>query len=378
MTKILLLLIFILFSLGQIGRVSFFNQQMNFYLYEVLMGVLLFFYFLKLKFTPLIKLFKIKKWVFWGWIYLLITFFIRFFDYSLFENIVSFLYFLRLFFYFLFFSYLYFYYQNKVREDLFLGFLIFIFLTIVFSLTQIFLYPNLRNLVYLGWDVHQNRLFGVFFDTSVTASVYGVVFLFLLTYDNKRLFFLLPIFFLMLYFTYSRFVIFSFLLTLFLFFLKKSLMKYFFITLLFIIFLLIFFPQRSGVGVNLNRVFSIESRIKENILGIKMGLKSPLFGIGYNRIRYFRQRNNLIWKSDFDINHGASSFQSTYVTLFVASGIFGVLFFLKGLVNLTLKNENFFYPLFFIAIASLADNLLLHPFLIFILGMVKTISDRRS
>ena len=155
-------------------------------------------------------------------------------------------------------------------------------------------------------------------------------------------------------------------------------MKYFFITLLFIIFLLIFFPQRSGVGVNLNRVFSIESRIKENILGIKMGLKSPLFGIGYNRIRYFRQRNNLIWKSDFDINHGASSFQSTYVTLFVASGIFGVLFFLKGLVNLTIKNENFFYPLFFIAIASLADNLLLHPFLIFILGMVKTISDRRS
>jgi len=373
----MVLLTFFLFSLGQLGRVSFFNQQVNFYLYEVLMGILLLFYFLKLEFTPLKKLFDSQQWIFWGFIYLLISFFVKFFDYSLFENIVSFLYLLRLFFYFLFFTYLYFYYQKKEKKDLVLGFLIFSFLTIIFSFVQFFLYPNLRNLAYLGWDVHQNRVFGVFFDTSVAASIYGLFFLFWLNYNNTRYFWLLPPLFLLLYFTYSRFVIFSFFLTLFLFFLKKSSLRYFFITLVFLIFLLIFFPQKSGFGVNLNRFFSIESRIKENILGIEMGLKNLLFGIGYNRIRFFRQKNNLLWQSDFNIYHGASSFQSTYVTLFVATGVVGLLFFGKGLIKLIDGSKEFFYLIFFIAISSLADNLLLHPFLIFILGMARAIFDKK-
>jgi len=373
----MVLLTFFLFSLGQLGRVSFFNQQVNFYLYEVLMGILLLFYFLKLKFTPLKKLFDSQQWIFWGFIYLLISFFVKFFDYSLFENIVSFLYLLRLFFYFLFFTYLYFYYQKKEKKDLVLGFLIFSFLTIIFSFVQFFLYPNLRNLAYLGWDVHQNRVFGVFFDTSVAASIYGLFFLFWLNYKNTRYLWLLPPLFLLLYFTYSRFVIFSFFLTLFLFFLKKSSLRYFFITLVFLIFLLIFFPQKSGVGVNLNRFFSIESRIKENILGIEMGLKNLLFGIGYNRIRFFRQKNNFLWQSDFNIYHGASSFQSTYVTLFVATGVVGLLFFGKGLIKLIDGSKEFFYLIFFIAISSLADNLLLHPFLIFILGMARAIFDKK-
>ena len=373
----MVLLTFFLFSLGQLARVSFFNQQVNFYLYEVLMGILLLFYFLKLEFTPLKKLFDSQQWIFWGFIYLLISFFVKFFDYSLFENIVSFLYLLRLFFYFLFFTYLCFYYQKKEKKDLVLGFLIFSFLTIIFSFVQFFLYPNLRNLAYLGWDVHQNRVFGVFFDTSVAASIYGLFFLFWLNYKNTRYFWLLPPLFLLLYFTYSRFVIFSFFLTLFLFFLKKSSLRYFFITLVFLIFLLIFFPQRSGVGVNLNRFFSIEARIKENILGIEMGLKNPLLGIGYNRIRFFRQKNNLLWQSDFNIYHGASSFQSTYVTLFVATGVVGLLFFGKGLIKLINCSKEFFYLIFFIAISSLADNLLLHPFLIFILGMARAIFDKK-
>ena len=377
MTKILLILTFFLFSLGQLGRVSFFNQQVNFYLYEVLMGILLLFYFLKLKFIPLKKLFDSQQWIFWGFIYFLISFFVKFFDYSFFENLVSFLYLLRLFFYFLFFTYLYFYYQKKEKKVLVLGFLIFSFLTIIFSFVQFFLYPNLRNLAYLGWDVHQNRVFGVFFDTSVAASIYGLFFLFWLNYKNTRYLWLLPPLFLLLYFTYSRFVIFSFFLTLFLFFLKKSSLRYFFITLVFLIFLLIFFPQKSGVGVNLNRFFSIEARIKENILGIEMGLKNLLFGIGYNRIRFFRQKNNFLWQSDFNIYHGASSFQSTYVTLFVATGVVGLLFFGKGLIKLIDGSKEFFYLIFFIAISSLADNLLLHPFLIFILGMARTIFDKK-
>ena len=378
MTKILLLLTFLLFSLGQLGRVSLFNQQINFYLYEVGMAILLIVYFLKLKFTPLKKLFDSQHWIFWGWIYLLISFFVKFFDYSLFENLVSFLYLLRVFFYFLFFTYLYFYYQKKEKKDLVLGFLIFSFLTIIFSFVQFFLYPNLRNLAYLGWDVHQNRVFGLFFDTSIAASVYGLLFLFWLNYKEKKYFYFLPFLFLLIYFTYSRFVIFSFLIVLLLFFLKKSSWKNILLILIIFGLLFVFFPQRSGLGVNFNRVFSIESRIKENILGIKIGMKNLLFGIGYNRIRFFRQKNNLLWKSDFNIYHGASSFQSSYVTIFVTTGIIGLIFFGKIIFQLVRLNPLFFYLVLFILLCSLADNLLLHPFIIFILGGVFIIFDRKQ
>jgi len=372
-----ILLVFLLFSLGQIGRISFFNQLINFYLYELLMFFLLFFYLLKLRFFPFKKLWKNHRWIFWGWFYFLISFFVKFFDYSLFENIVSFLYLLRLFFYFIFFVYFYFYYQKKSKKELVFSLLIFSLLTIVFSFTQFFLYPNLRNLAYLGWDVHQNRVFGLFFDTALAASIYGLLFLFWLNHHHKiRLFLLLPLL-ILVYLTYSRFVILSFIVTLFLFFLKKTSLKKFFLILILFSVLLILFPQRSGLGVNLDRVFSIKARINENILGIKMGLKSPFFGIGYNRIRFFRQKNNLLWKSDFNIYHGASSFQSTYVTVFVASGIFGLLFLGKGLTEWLRHNHHFFYLILFIVIASFADNLLFHPFVIFILGMTNTIFDKK-
>jgi len=377
MIKIILFLTFILFSLGQLGRVSFLNQQVNFYLYELMMGLLLAYYFLKLKFIPLKKIFKSQQWIIWGWVYLFFSFFFGFFKYSPFENLVSFLYLFRLFFYFIFFVYLYFYYQKKAKKDLLTGILLFSFLTIVSSFIQFFLYPNLRNLAYLGWDVHQNRVFGLFFDTSLTASIYGLLFLFWLNYNGRKYFCFLPFLFLLIYFTYSRFIIFSFTASLILFFLKKSSVKNILLILIAFIFLFIFFPQRSGVGVDFNRVFSIESRIRENILGIKIGIKNPLFGIGYNRIRFFRQKNNLIWGSDFNIHHGASSFQSSYVTIFVTTGIIGLFFLGKTIFYLLKSSSLYFYLFFFITICSLADNLLLHPFIIFILGSVFIIFDKK-
>jgi len=374
----ILFLTFFFFSLGQLGRVSFFNQQINFYFYELLMFFLLIFYFFKLKFSPFKKLWENNRWIFLGFGYLIFSFFLSFFKYLPFENLVSFLYLLRLFFYFVFFLYFYFYYQKKSKKEVIFCFIIFSFLTIISSFIQFFLYPNLRNLAYLGWDVHQNRVFGLFFDTGLAASAYGLFFLFWLNYNRRKYFYFLPPLFLSIYFTYSRFAIFSFFLTLFLFFLKNSSVKKFFFIFLIFIFLLFFFPQKSGVGVNFNRFFSIESRIKENILGIKMGLKNPFFGIGYNRIRFFRQKNNLIWKSDFNIYHAASSFQSTYVTIFVTSGILGLLFFGKGLLELSKYNNHFFYLLLFIGIISWADNLLLHPLVIFILGSALTIFDKKQ
>jgi len=373
-----LILIFIFFSFGQLGRLSFFNQSINFYLYEVLMAIFFFFLLFKLKLLPLKKIFK-NRFLFFSFGYFLFSFFFSFFNYYLFENLVSFLYLFRLYFYFLFFLYLY-YYQKDVKnlkEVVLFGFLLFSLLTIITSFLQVFLYPNLRNLAYLGWDVHYNRAFGLFFDTSVSATVYGFLFFFWLIFNKKKYLIFLPFLLFLLFYTYSRWLIFSFLITSSFYFLKNKEPKKIFFILLLLFFFLLLFPQKSGIGVGIKRFFSIESRIKENILGIRMGLKNPLFGIGYNRIRFFRQRNNLLWQSDFNIHHGASSFQSTYTTIFVASGIFGLLFFIKIIFLLLKQDKKFFYPLFFVCLGSLADNLLLHPFILFSLGSIFIIFDKK-
>jgi hypothetical protein len=51
---------------------------------------------------------------------------------------------------------------------LFSWILIFILIT---GLIQYFLYPNLRNLLYLGYDPHTGRLFGLFLDPNVLGLV---------------------------------------------------------------------------------------------------------------------------------------------------------------------------------------------------------------
>src|SRR3989344_5829299 len=42
----------------------------------------------------------------------------------------------------------------------------------LFGLMQYALYPNLRNLMYLGWDTHEYRVFGTFFDSGFAGIIY--------------------------------------------------------------------------------------------------------------------------------------------------------------------------------------------------------------
>ena len=169
---ILFYLTALLFSLGQLGRVSFFNQQVNFYLYEVALTFNLFILFWKYRFEPIKEAWKKFKPLFFFLIILLISLLIDWTKYSLFENTVASLYFFRLVLYFSYFFYFK-YYLPTIKKGIFL----IAVLTIISTVIQYFLYPDLRNLFYQGWDPHLYRTFGVFFDTSVAAAIFGIFFL---------------------------------------------------------------------------------------------------------------------------------------------------------------------------------------------------------
>lgn len=343
-----------LFSLGQLGRVSFFNQQINFYLYEVVLLVALFFLFLKYQFKP-IKYFwkKFKPFLFFLGV-LLVSILIGWTKYSLFENLVGLLYLYRLHLYFIYFFYLQ--YHIKTDKNFFKvvrnGIFFIAILTIISTLIQYFFYPDLRNLLYQGWDPHLYRTFGVFFDTSITAAIFGVFFLTV----NQQIFKI--IYLILIALSFSRSVYLGLSATLIYFFIRQKQLKKILFFLIFFLTLIFFIPKPAGEGVNLKRLYSINSRVIDYKEGINLWKNKPIFGYGYNRIRYVKNSDSV---------HSGAAYNSSFLTILVSSGIFGLLSFLWVIWSLRSYNKIAAILLLFLSIVSLFDNVLLHPFILFLL-----------
>ncbi len=354
MINALLYITMFLFSLGQLGRISFLNQQVNFYLYELAMAVILAVSFLKYRFKPLVISWKKVRlaYIFLG--YLLFTLLINGPHYGWQRNLVGSLYWGRLLFYWLFFVYTYSFIKRK-------HLIVFIGLTVISSLVQFFLYPNLRNLVYLGWDPHFHRLFGVFFDTSVAAAVYGLIFLYLLIINTNLITIVIYLVFIVL--TYSRSAYIVLFVTMFYYFFSRRQLKLFIAGVFIFLTMLIFIPTNFGRGVGLTRVFSIESRLTDYHEAISVWTKNPLIGIGYNHIRRGQ-------------GHASASYSSSFLIILVTGGIVGLALFGALLYRLAMSSKHAVLYVIFLGLMSFTDNILLHPFIMFLLASVLLVSDR--
>lgn len=349
--------IFFLFSFGQLGRITFYNRQINFYIYELFLLIYLLILFFKHKFFPLKLVYKKYKQFYIFFAVLLLSLINEFWKYSLFQNLVGFLYFFRLLFYGLTGAYIF--YESKKNKDfkkvIKIGINIITIITIITTITQYFLYPDLRNLMYLGWDPHLKRTFGVFFDTSIASVVYGIIF-----FSVNNIFIKL-IYLIFLLLSYSRSVILSFFIALFFYFFQQK--KSFFIFLLILIiflFSLILIPKPAGEGGKLTRTYTINSRINDYKEAINLFFKKPILGWGYNRLRYVRNINQ---------SNAGANFSSSYITILSASGMIGLisLIGLTRLIRFIRLIEKKKSILILILIASFFDNIFLHPFILFLL-----------
>lgn len=373
MISLTVFLTFFLFSLGQLGRISFNQGRVNFYLYEVVLFLQLILFFFRLKFEPVKKTFSRFKIIYYFFFFLAFSFVVNAFNYKINENAVALLYLLRLILYAMFPLYFYFFIKKnpQLKNGVKTGVNLLFLLVALFAIVQYFLYPDLRNLYYLGWDPHLNRLFSVFFDTAVAASVFGLIFFYL--YQNKRyLISLLFLSFLVLTFSRSAYIFFAatFLVGLFL---NKNL-KYGLLVLLFSLVIFLLAPKQFGLGVGLDRMFSISSRAVDYEKGIAMWKKSPIIGHGYNRLAYVKERMNLKEKpkEDFPV-HSAASLSGSFLIILVTSGIVGLILFLVSLINLAGISNLTLYVLF-LGLMSLTDNIFLHPFILFLFGALAVVS----
>lgn len=155
----------------------------------------------------------------------------------------------------------------------------------VIGLVQYVVYPDLRNLTYLGWDPHYRRVFATLFDPNFAGIIYTLTFfsgMWLWRYRMHRIWtiFGLPVAGVALLFTYSRSTFLAFIAGIGIWFLaRRSYGKFIGLLLVFITCILLL--PMGMEGQNLLRSTSSFARIGSMAIGWNRLMQSPLLGNGF-------------------------------------------------------------------------------------------------
>jgi len=362
-----------LFLLGQIGRVSFNQQEINVYLYEIP-----YFLWIVLLMTTQRNDLKMTRALVLLLSALIITFLLGISRVTTYANVVSFMYLLRVSLYLFGFGLTIDYFASRLISP------IAVKMSLAFAaitgVVQYFLYTNLRNLQYLGWDPHQNRVFGLFLDTSVAGAVYGLILIFILF--SKRLNPMLTkvifatTFVLLGLFTYSRgFIVSTFSSCLAYGMLIKKNFKVILAGTVVLAMFVTLAPKPFGEGVNLLRTSTIESRVEDYNRGLKIWQNNSIVGIGYNRIRYFKPNEE---QENRGKSHAGASFHSSYLIILVTTGALGFIAFAYWLFTVAKIGQFALISAVFLGVYSLFDNIILHPFILFLWPVLIGLTSRKK
>ncbi len=373
-TNILLSLAFFFYLLGQLGRISLPGQPVYFYLYEIFVYIATVVLALRYRFEP----WRRKKAIAWPTVYFLawmgISLCISFFFYTFIQDIVALLYLLRLGIYVLLMIYLYIYIYDypQLKKGFHIALFVVAIGIIVSSLVQYFYYQDLGNIAYLGWDPHQYRLVGVFFDPPIAVSVFTLFFLYYFFSRGdwqQYIYYALGVTFVILMFlTYSRGGYLAFLLTAIAFAIQKLKVLYGGLALVIGAIVILLLPKSANESINLLRTTTIVSRAHDYSIAIEIWKKSPVWGIGYNHIRYEKDSYapEIITEA-FNPSHASASFHSSFLIILTTGGLIGLGLYAWSLYRIAMLHELAQYSIVFLSLLSFSDNVLLHPMVLFLL-----------
>jgi O-antigen ligase len=251
-----------------------------------------------------------------------------------------------------------------------------------FGLLQYFLYPDLRNLYYLGWDPHYFRVFSTLLDPNFTGIilVLGLClswYMITINKIDKRLIALGSICsFIALLLTYSRGNYMAFIVGAMMLILWSNtslIRKLGIISLIGVILigLLIILPRPGGEGVNLLRTLSVFSRIENNQEAWNIFLSSPVVGVGFDTLRYVRSLTAIVEGTE-SLSHSGAGFHNSILFILATTGILGLLSYIQVFWKLFKKSikkqqQSSEYKLLIISttvifIHSMFDNSLFYPY----------------
>ncbi len=194
----------------------------------------------------------------------------------------------------------------------------------ILGLLQFVLYPNLRFLLYLGWDPHYYRLFSTLLDPNFAGII--LVFSVLLGYylysiEQKREYVFLIIFLVLcVYLTYSRSSYLALMVGMLTFIVIKKQWRVLAGIGIFLCCVL-FIPRPGGNTLNLLRTDSTLSRFSNWGYSFQLFMQSPVFGHGFNMLRFIQTPSGN--DAGTFVSHAAAGVDSSIYFLLITSGIFG-------------------------------------------------------
>lgn len=254
------------------------------------------------------------------------------------EVVIAGLYLLRLIVYFGFYFVLFSLKKWLNPKEIFNYLLVIGFASSAFGLIQYWQWPDLRALAALEWDPHYYRVVGTFLDPGFAGIIYALFLIDLVVIKWEQIFtsarrskiwiFVFFVGYIALALTYSRSSYLAFIVGMgVIAFVKKS-PKFFLGILALGILTLLILPRQSqefiGEGTKLGRRFSIIARINNWKQAIAIAKENPLFGVGFNAYRY-AQKDYGFLKNEWQETHSGAGADSSFLFVLATTGIVGFL-----------------------------------------------------
>lgn len=237
---------------------------------------------------------------------------------------------------------------------------------------QYFLYPNLRNLYYLGWDEHNFRLFSTFLDPNFAGAFFVLFFIFIMYFfhkteknkQSKLVFFAFTsaICLIAVFLSYSRSAVLMLLSagTIYLILINKK--KYLILLPIGLLLItVIFLPTFNKENTNPFRKNSSLARVDSYRNAINIAMKHPILGVGFNTYRYALQEARLKEKETQFPNHSDAGVDNSFLFVLATTGIIGLFGYLYIFITLIIsryklyiKENNIFALIFLVSAAGLA------------------------
>lgn len=249
---------------------------------------------------------------------------------SLNEKVISALYLVRFLFYFSLFPTVLILLKSKtITKEIVINLLIISGLLLAaFGWLQYFLYPDLRNLYYLGWDPHFKRIFGTLLDPNF-LGLFLVMTLILHIQKKQSVtnWILRSFLFVTLLFTYSRGSFLSLIVAIFGYSILKRKISVFLFVILTFLFTLPLLPRPPGESARLERMFSVTERLNNWREGFNLFLRYPILGVGFNTVRFAKSEFG-IHQDNLIVSHSGAGFDNSFIFVLSTTGIIGLLSYL--------------------------------------------------
>lgn len=339
LNKLLLFLIIVALPLGEIARISV--SEIAVTLMDISVVALVGLWFFKKRRIPKAGL-KKPLGIFIGLLFFSLLVNSTRLEFR--ELFISFLYMVR----WIFYVFLYFivFDLNRFKPQIEKWMITGGFVIVLIGFIQYFLYPDLRNLFYAGWDEHLYRMFSTFLDPNFAGTFFVLFFMFLMDKllikdKNLVLKIILVLTFIAIILTFSRSAYIAFIVAvIFLSTLNKRKIFGLLVVTVFVLSVSIASVMvLKSEGTNLLRKASSEARIESMNKAIKIIKDYPIFGVGFNSYRYAQQDYGFINESKMLV-HSAAGTDNSFLFILATSGVVGSLAFIYLYYKVFMINSN--------------------------------------